>query len=411
MGRPGDAGNQRGAPLMPAAWAFPWHLLDAPAERTYGRLTELGIDQLNVAAHYHSVQTLDPLSEDGLFRGYPGGCTFDPDPAGFADTPIRPSVNRLSGHADPLKHVVAQAREYGIGVNAWVVCHHNSALGASHPAYRIQSAFGDGHDHALCPSHRAVREYFGAVVGNLASYDISGIGLESIGFPSVLHSHGRHFGHQKNYAITSAPAEILLSQCFCDGCREAATDHPVDLDRAEAVVREHCRRALKTPDQVLAPLSVLVSDSEVLADLFDFRASVIDDLLAELASRSGTCPLTYYMSDGFGRDPGGGWPSGVRLEHVSTHLDRVTALCYTDDPEVARTRVEALQSAVDIPVDAGVTLDPEIVPDQERFRAVLSAIERTLEGDIHLYAVGLLTEEHLEWARTVRTRANQRGTR
>ncbi|MFB6156175.1 MAG: hypothetical protein ABEJ22_09785 [Haloferacaceae archaeon] len=378
---------------MTTVWSYPWSLLAAGVDRRAAKLGDCGVDGLAVASHYHSVRTLNPSAEGDPFAAYPGGCYFDPGDR-FADAPIRPPVNEIEGRDDALEVITDAATGADLSVTAWLVCLHNTRLGTEHPTYRFESAFGHRHDHAFCPSHPEVRTYYGNVAGALASYDVDAIGLESIGFPSAFHGHGDRFGHEKNQAVASRAEELLLSQCFCPACRREAD---FDIEAARDVVRDLCKSALQTPENTVPSLEALVDRRPVLADLFAFRARVVESLVRHIDRASGDVSLTYYASDGFGRGPTDGWPAGVRLDRLSAHLDRVTALCYTGDPAVARRRVAAFGDLEGVAVDAGVSLDPEYVGSRNEWDALLDAVRDPLEGELRIYNEGLLTEEQFDW--------------
>lgn len=380
---------------MAVTWAYPWSFLGDRATASFDDLASRGVEGVNVASHYHSIRTLDPRRDGRLFESHPGGCYFDPQTDRFADTPIEPPVNDVAGSDDPLGDVVALANDAEVSVNAWFVCNHNTRLGSENPEYRFESAFGSPHDHALCPSHPEVREYYAGVARSLTGYDVDEIQLESVGFPNAFHGHGSEFGHDKDQAVTGTDQEILLSQCFCSGCRSAAAEHPVDLDRAEAVVRAEAEDVLAGPGADV-DLAILREDYPVLDDLFDFRAHVVESFVERLADASGDVPLNYYVADGFGHDPGDGWPAGVDLDRLDSHFDRVTALCYVGDPEVARERVEDLDAAVDLPIDAGVSVDPDVVESKDEWQAVVDAVRDRCKN-VHVYNQTLLTDEHLGW--------------
>ncbi len=384
---------------MVAVWSYPWRLLSQQPDTTRRELADMGVTSANVAAHYHSIRTLDPRSSDTLFESYEGGCYFAPDSNRFSGTPIDPPVNEIDGHPDPFGDVVERLTEGGIDVNAWLVCFHNTKLATEYPEFRIESAFGDAHEHAFCPSNPEVHAYFEGVVRSLAEYDISAINLESIGFPSVFHTHGSTFGHAKNQVVRGPDEQLLLSQCFCSACRERAASHGVDFDHAREVVRSLARDALRGPTQRVGSLEMLAEDEPVLADLFDFRASVIDDFLSRIAAASGDVELTYSASDGLGRDPNDGWPAGVVLDRVRRHLDRIIALCYTDDRDLARRRVQGYRNAVDMPVDVGLTLDPDIIGSEDEWREFVGEVG-TLADELHVYNHALMGEDHLDWMNT-----------
>ncbi|MFC7047229.1 hypothetical protein ACFQH6_19115 [Halobacteriaceae archaeon GCM10025711] len=272
---------------MTTVFTYPWTLLRPDVDAALDRLWDAGIDGLSVASHYHSIQTLNPRAEDAPLESYPGGLYTDPDPADFEDTPIVPPVNPVVGTTDPVTEVVAAAHEHGFEVGAWTVVFHNTRLVATHPDYRTESAFGTAHDHAFCPSHSDVHEYFAGVVRSPVRSNVDRIDLESIGFPTARHGHGSTFGHAMDYALTDRAEELLFSQCFCDACREAATSYPVDVDRARSLVQELSRQAFQGPGSSVSSLPDLVDRHPTLERLFDFRAAVVEEFVAALADAAG----------------------------------------------------------------------------------------------------------------------------
>ncbi|MUV57288.1 hypothetical protein [Halogeometricum sp. CBA1124] len=363
---------------------------------TVDRLAEMGVDGVSIASHYHSVQTLDPLSTGPLFEQFPGGCCFDPDPSTFAGTPIDPPRNEVGGELDVVRSVAEAAAARGIDVGAWTVCMHGTRLGTTNPQFRVQSAFGDTHDHALCPSNPEVRAYLAAIVRSLVNRSVSRIDLESLGFPNVLHGHGREFGHAKNHALTSATERVLLSQCGCGGCRQAAAEYPVDFEAAMEEVKTLCRESLATPRNPHPPFRQVVAESDHLDDLISFRASVVSDLVNRLAAASDTVPLNYLVADGLGHEPTDGMPVGIDFSRLPG-LDSVTAICYTDDVATTRDRVEALRRAFDGPVHAAMTLDPEVTPDREQFDATTATLRDATSGELFVYNHALMTDAHFDW--------------
>lgn len=382
---------------MLSLWSYPWTFATEGLDDAWRTLDDAGVDAVNLATHYHSVRAMQPRFPGSLFVQYPGGCYFDPDPARFDETPIEPLPNEVDPFDDPLAEVVESADAHGFDVNGWVVLCHNSRLGRANPEYRLESAFGDPQDHAFCPSHRSVRDYFAAVVAAAADRGVSEIQLESLGFRSVLHGHGADFGHDKRQVLTTDAEEWLLSQCFCEGCEGAARSHEVSFDEARALVRDLLRTAFDDPQSDLPSLDGLVAEHRTLRDLFDFRAAVVEQLTARLADAAGDTPLNYYVMDGKGFDAGDVWPAGVRLGELQRHLDRVTALCYVRDPSVARRRVRGIETVVDCPVDVGLTFDHEAVRSPDELRALVDAVRPSDDRRLHVYHHSLVTDAHLDW--------------
>lgn len=379
---------------MTGLWAYPWSFTDRRFEPAMDALRTSGIDHLKIAAHYHSVRTFDPKEADLGFYTFPGGCLFDPDERYFEQTPIDPPTNTIRGRSDAFGDVVATATARDIAVDAWLVCFHGTRLATSSPAYRIEDAFGDAHDHALCPSHPEVRRYFAGVVRNLAQYGVERIDLESLGFPSVVHDHGASFGHHKDHVLTNRADAFLVSQCFCDGCRDAARG-TIDVDAAEAVVSQLCERYLTSAAET-PPLSHLVEEHPELEALFAFRADVIGELLDGLASASGDTRLSYYLADGGGYAPTDLWPSGVTPDLLTEYVDDVTALCYVDDLEEIEARLTACRDSIDHSFDVGLTLDPSVVGGRERGRRLLTDVSDRIDGDVFVYNHALMTTTQLE---------------
>lgn len=382
---------------MPSMWTYPWHLYREGLDDAFERLTACNIDAISVASHYHSVRTLQPRFPDAPFDSYPGGCYFDPDLSRFADTPLDPLPNRVGDAADPLAEIVDAADAHGVDVAAWTVCLHNSRLGAANPQFRIQSAFGDAHDHAFCPSNPEVRTYLADVAAAVSDRGIAEVQLESVGFPGAFHGHGNTFGHDKRQVLTSDAEELLFSQCFCDACRAAAAHNPVDFERARRTVRSVLRESFENPHTNPPALSALVREHPELGELFDFRAEVVTDLFERIATAVGATPVNYYVMEQLGTEPGAGWPSGVVLDRIEDHVDRMTALCYVADPDDARRRIETLGRAVDCPIDAGVTLHPDIVERREQLVAVVDAVRQAADGDVLVYNHALTTDAQMEW--------------
>lgn len=378
---------------MTTVWSYPWRLLSECRGRSLADLRDRGVDGVSVASHYHSIRAFHPSARGNPFVSYPGGCFFDPGDD-FDDDPIQPPVNEVPGHEDPLADLADRAADADLSLTAWLVCLHNTRLGRTHPEYRIEGAYGHAHDHALCPSHPAVRAYFGRVADSLADYGVDAIGLEAIGFPSVFHGHGHRFGHEKTQVVASPREAVLFSQCFCEACRAAAD---FDLEAAMGVVRDLCETAGSTPGDTVPSLRPLLEEHPVLTDLFEFRASIVESLVKRIDRASGAVPLTYYAADGLGRGATDGWPAGVRLDRLSAHLDRVTALCYTDDPGVASERVTGFNAASAVPVDAGLSLDPQYVATREEWDALVEAVREPLDGELLVYNESLLTDAHLDW--------------
>ncbi|MWV41985.1 hypothetical protein [Natrialba sp. INN-245] len=384
---------------MTAVWAYPWALRETGLDRTCRELAAAGVDRINVAAHYHSIRTLNPRAESNPFTDSPGGCFFRPTGEQFRDSPIEPPVCDLPGSSDPLDDVIAAAADADLEVSAWTVCLHSSRLASEHPEYRPVGPFGTEHEHGLCPSDPAVQSYLSALVSALADRGVSRIDLESIGYPTAFHPHGETYGHLKNFAATDDVSRVLLSQCFCEACRERAD---VDLEATAQLVRDLLSRSLNgVTEPQETSITDLVDEHLRLADLLAFRQETITQLVSSLAGSSGDVPLNYYVADGLGRGVDDGRWAGVDLERLAPHLDSVTALYYSDDTAMTDGRVRRLRDRTGIRTEAGITVDPSLWADESEWMEAVDAVLEEEPAAVHVYNHSLMTDHHVDWLRRV----------
>lgn len=377
---------------MVGVWTYPWTLYEEGLEDACRSLANRGIEKLTVSSHHHSARIFQPRFPDALFEQRRGGCYFNPDDDRFAETPIKPIQNEISGATDPLGEIASVADDHGLQTNAWLVYLHNPRLGVTYPEYQLEDAFGNSHEHAFCPSHPEVREYFAAITAEAADRGVEAIETEAVGYPSVFHGHGIDFGHDARQALSGEAEERLFSQCFCDGCRSRARNHPVDMDRAQSVIQDIVHRSFQDPEADPLTLSDTLHEEPVLRDLFEFRASVIDELLESIAAAAGDTTVNSYV-----RQAGPDWPAGLTLDSLETHADRLTALCYVSDPDVARDRIRTLQRRVEVPIDVGFTLDPSVISRGSELAAMADAVRTETDGRVSVYNHAMSTEAQLDW--------------
>ncbi|MFC7047228.1 hypothetical protein ACFQH6_19110 [Halobacteriaceae archaeon GCM10025711] len=59
-------------------------------------------------------------------------------------------------------------------------------------------------------------------------------------------------------------------------------------------------------------------------------------------------------------------------------------------------RVSAVKDAVDVPVDAAVTLDPDVISTRDEWTQLAGRLRDAVEH-VYVYNHGLMTPEHFEW--------------
>lgn len=197
---------------MNLAYLYPWDVVGDPSAP--GRLADLGVQAVALAASYHSTRAATPY--------HPAHRVLDvPHPAFYL--PIRRSSWARLVPAVPTwtpADAYLQARDAlkaaGLQVHAWTVLTHNSHLGTANPDLVVRNAFGDPYPYALCPAHEDVIEYCERMVREILEVgEPDGLILEACG--------PMGFGHQSVHEKTSGadwtPADVdLLSLCFCTNC-------------------------------------------------------------------------------------------------------------------------------------------------------------------------------------------------
>ncbi|MCC6671289.1 MAG: hypothetical protein IT458_09520 [Planctomycetes bacterium] len=199
-----------------------------------GFLRELGYTDLSLAVAYHAGRWLVPRRGGGMVRFLEDGTVHFRTRGAYGALAPRPSALVPASGPDPLAEFLAQAGAAGITPAAWTVLFHNSRLGRAHPGETVRNAFGDAYTYGLCPMRPAVRAYGEALCAELAGRPgLAVLELEAAG--AFGHKHSSH--HDKSSFTPEAPADFLLSYCFCDTCRGRLAAAGMDPEALAAAVR------------------------------------------------------------------------------------------------------------------------------------------------------------------------------
>ncbi|SNY64961.1 hypothetical protein [Paractinoplanes atraurantiacus] len=194
-------------------YLYPWDVLGDPA--AVERLLAYGVTDVALAAAYHSVRAATPRHPRHRVVDASHAALYLPvRETAWRDTALRPLAPGDWAAPDAYLQARDLLAAHGIGVRAWVVLTHNSALGERHPDLVVRNAFGDRYRYALCPSQPSVRDYCARLVNEVARQDqliVEACGPLGIGHQST---------HEKTAGADWSPTDAaLLSICFCDACR------------------------------------------------------------------------------------------------------------------------------------------------------------------------------------------------
>ncbi|EFL31286.1 alanine-rich protein, partial [Streptomyces viridochromogenes DSM 40736] len=143
--------------MKASAFVYPWDVNGDP--EAPARIAGLGVDQVTLAAAYHSTRALTPrhprhriVTAEHAAVLYPAGDRWD-------GRELRPYQAGGWAPGDAFGEAAAALTDAGLEVHTWVVLAHNSRLGAEHPGTSVVNAYGDRYPWAPCIAQPATRAY------------------------------------------------------------------------------------------------------------------------------------------------------------------------------------------------------------------------------------------------------------
>ena len=375
-----------------ATWAYPWDLLDEGVEHVAGRLADIGVDEVNLATNYHSVQTFNPHNPKRRTFFARASSYFQPDD-GYGQ--LKPVPNETMGDSDWLTAIVDGIGDTHLSLNSWTIGCHNSRLGMEHSDVTLESPYGDSLVFGLCPSNPDVQRFLHALLADLdARAPFKRIELETFDY-----FYGTGFGwhHDKFHARLGTLGEFLFGLCFCKHCRENAHDDGVDVNRA----RETCVKAL---DAIVAgdlayetdPAGWLFAHPGV-ADYVKIRMETLTNLVENL-SASVNSEVGYYLGF-FGVEDA--WMHGTDVKGVADVIDYYVVMAYESSRADAVDRLQtAAHLAPEASLHAGVLPSHPAIYDEATLVEVVDGLINAGAERLSFYNYGLLPERCLDWVGT-----------
>jgi hypothetical protein len=361
--------------------AYPWDVLDDPSFA--GRVRDLGIDTVTLAAAYHSTRAATPLHPRHQVVTADYAALYRPvrDTA-WQDRRLAPRGPRWLDDEDPFGTAARALRETGLKVAAWIVLTHNSRLGAANPDLAVVNCFGEPYPYALCPAHEEVREYAATLAAEaLRDVAVDEVSLEACGQLGLTHlSH-----HEKTDDTWTPYAQRLLSLCCCVACRGAWRGLGLDPDRIVGGLRAAVRADAEGDHSPVEGLDALLATRHAAADAL--RAQVI----AEVRGQAPGASLTLHGHP----DP---WVTGGSPGLTPTaagDVDAVLVPCWPTAPATADVVSLAAKSGTE--VDAYVTVLPPADPDE--LVAHLGRLRAAGAIRLSLYHLGLAPRWRLPYLR------------
>ncbi|PWI19165.1 hypothetical protein DI272_37205 [Streptomyces sp. Act143] len=219
--------------MTASAFVYPWDVNGDPEAAP--RIASLGVQQVTLAAAYHSTRALTPRHPRHRIVTAEHAAVLYPTDDRWDGRLLRPYAAGDWAPGDAFGEAAAALTDAGLEVHTWVVLAHNSRLGAEHPDTSVVNAYGDRYPWAPCIAQPATRAYLVDLAAEAAVRPgARGTELESLGWYGLQHLHA----HDKTGGVGLGDAGLyLMALCFCPTCREGYGAHGLDAGELAAAVR------------------------------------------------------------------------------------------------------------------------------------------------------------------------------
>lgn len=372
-----------------AVWAYPWDLLDEGVASAVDRLVEMGITEINLATHYHTVQAFLPHNPERRTFFAKSSSYFQP---GDGYSSIEPLTNEKMGEADWVATISEQLEETPLSLNSWTIGCHNTQLGQLYPKLTQTNAHGDNLVYALCPSNPTVRTYLSELLSDLDRRRT----FDRIELESFDYFYGTGFGwhHDKYHTQLGGLGEFLYGICFCNHCTSIARNAGIDVEQARYTAQANLDNIAEGRIDGKQDRRAWLRDHPELKAYVDQREHTLTDFYAEI-TEGVTADLGYYVGL---LDVEESWIHGTDLSAMADYLDYYTVIAYEPSRDEAVGNLEAAAAITDdIPLHAGVLPGHPAVYDEQTVCEIVEGIADFGADRISFYNYGLLPKRNLSW--------------
>ncbi|WP_425835348.1 hypothetical protein [Streptomyces fractus] len=220
--------------MRTSAFVYPWDVNGDPDAAR--RIADLGVQQVTLAAAYHSTRALTPRHpRHRIVTAEHAAVLYPIDRQRWQGRELIPYEAGDWAPGDAHGEAAEALAGAGLDVHTWVVLAHNSRMGAEHPHTSVVNAYGDRYPWAPCIAQPATRAYLVDLAAEAATRPgARGTELESLGWYGLAHLHA----HDKIGGVGLGEAgQYLMSLCFCPSCREGYGRFGLDADELAIFVR------------------------------------------------------------------------------------------------------------------------------------------------------------------------------
>ncbi|WP_405596414.1 hypothetical protein OG741_09830 [Streptomyces sp. NBC_01410] len=376
--------------MKTGAFLYPWDVVGDPDAAA--RVAGLGVQQVTLAAAYHSTRALTPRHPGHrIVTAQHAAVFYEPDEERWAGRELRPYTAGDWAPGDAYGEAAAALADAGLEVHTWVVLAHNSRLGADHPDTSVVNAYGDRYPWAPCIAQPAVRALLVDLAAEAATRPgARGTELESCGWYGFAHLHA----HDKTAGVELGDAaQYLMSLCFCGSCRNGYAEEGLEPELLAAAVRNALEPVWAGAAPADARIEKLLGHEPAAATL-EFRART-----ARTLQEAAVTAVRAAAPDGFQvllhADPVAhhcGANAGVDPAHILSVADGVVVPCTGGPAPVAPFAEHEAPGAVlaaNLTVVSGMGGSPGTLREDAARAAALGA------NELRLYHAGLASDADL----------------
>lgn len=373
-----------------SAFVYPWDVNGDPDAAR--RIADLGVQQVTLAAAYHSTRALTPRHpRHRIVTAEHAAVLYPPDQQRWQGREPAPYEAGDWAPGDAFGEAAEALAGAGLDVHTWVVLAHNSRMGAEHPDTSVVNAYGDRYPWAPCIAQPATRAYLVDLAAEAATRPgARGTELESLGWYGLAHLHA----HDKTGGVGLGEAgQYLMSLCFCPSCREGYAEHgldPVELAVSVRSALDPVWRGSGTDDGWATVEKVLGAETAAATRAYrDTTARTLQE--AAVAAVRAAAPAGFQVL--LHADPVSyhcGANAGVDPEHVLSVADGVVVPC-TGGADLVRPFAERGRGVVaaNLTVVRGMGGSPATLAEDARAARDLGATQ------LRLYHAGLASDGDL----------------
>lgn len=377
--------------MKASTFVYPWDINGDP--EAPGRIASLGVQQVTLAAAYHSTRALTPRHPRHRIVTAEHAAVLYPTDDRWQGRELRPYPAGDWAPGDAFGEAAAALTAAGLEVHTWVVLAHNSRLGAEHPDTSVVNAYGDRYPWAPCIAQPATRAYLVELAAEAAVRPgAHGTELESLGWYGLQHLHA----HDKTGGVPLGDAGMyLMALCFCPTCEEGYGAQGLDADELAAAVRAALEPLWQgtVADEGWAGVEKLLGESRAAATRAwrDETARTLQDTAVRAVRQAApdgfqillhADPVTYHVGANPGVDP----------EHILSVADGVVVPCASGPALLTPFAEQGREGAVlaaNLGVVSGMGGSPGTLASDAARARELGATE------IRLYHAGLASDADL----------------